>query len=518
VDDLVISLTIKEGGNLDKLRKQLKTIVGAKGGRIGAGFMFLKKDLITVKRDVKVIKDIVKWLRPTRMPTKQQPKRMRAIAGTLLHDLDEFAEDIVEKILKTPKLKTLKREAGVKTTAELRTVMGASMEGVRETIQDIYDDITDLPPYKVEEAITVLDHLIKESQSDRKIGLKHWRAITKVTPESIYQDKIEDIIKEQGIPFESQKSLYHVKKDALELPEIQKTLDMGLTRWEALLLKQIKFERNDLSRELRDIKDATSNRNLREAFGLTVRDSSDVLSGAIVKALKDPDKVKEIYDKIYKAVYKKPTPEEIEERMGKTVDEELKKDLDRIVKDTYDWTVKATEGADKVDVELEKLGALRKLFGLTIIPLRHKGGVGLEIKKIIEKGDIDQLEKRVKQKYGKSNVALIGEQLTEDAIKRARQKGLEGNVTVLPPLRAMQKFPKELIDASTEEFSEKVADVVQEVAEDEAKALEKNVISATKEFFKTADDNAKARYDKQIKEIKKIGEGPIIGKDFPGDK
>lgn len=207
VDDLTISLTIKETSRLGRLQKQLDSIVGKTGKGLAPAFMYLKRGQNFISRDLKFIKKNIMRLRPSKLPTTMSPKEFKLTVATLLKDLNEFPEDFVNKILKTKGLKTLKEEFGVKTTKEVREKMIKSLDQVKETLSGMWEGITDLPPHKQEEVVATLHRLFAESLHGREIGLEFWRAIAKFTPEEIWKGRIAEYARAMGAKVTVEKTI-----------------------------------------------------------------------------------------------------------------------------------------------------------------------------------------------------------------------------------------------------------------------------------------------------------------------
>ena len=116
VDDLVISLTIKETSKLGRLQKQLDSIVGKKGEKAPTFGLDA-----SVKADLSAIKRRIIFLMPTTIPGKNKPYAMAETARIASSILEKDIRDYAEKI--TPKnpdvLKRTMAEFGVKTRPEL---------------------------------------------------------------------------------------------------------------------------------------------------------------------------------------------------------------------------------------------------------------------------------------------------------------------------------------------------------------------------------------------------------------
>ncbi|MEE9438995.1 MAG: hypothetical protein V3V14_08355 [Saprospiraceae bacterium] len=140
VDDLVISLTIKETGNLGKLKKSLDSLVGTKAGGIKGvvpSFMYLKRDLIGLKQDSTYIKKRLTFLMPNVIPrSKEQMKETARIARTLI---DKTRETLIDKMISKDKnaLLGMMQAQGITTEAELREFLGDKLTEYQYRLEEI---------------------------------------------------------------------------------------------------------------------------------------------------------------------------------------------------------------------------------------------------------------------------------------------------------------------------------------------------------------------------------------------
>ena len=114
VDDLVISLTIKETGRLGRLQKQLDSLVGKKG-RIG-GIGSLVGGMMYIKRDLKNIQTRLAYLMPTEIPGQKRPKAMILAAKTASDLIDKNMEKYAEKFISSKQgvVKNFAKALGIK--------------------------------------------------------------------------------------------------------------------------------------------------------------------------------------------------------------------------------------------------------------------------------------------------------------------------------------------------------------------------------------------------------------------
>lgn len=481
-DNLIISLTVKEGGNLDKLRKQLKSLVGERGEK---KFDFSRFELDPlVKRDIKYIKDQIYWLRPTRLPTKEMPKELRRVSSTILKDLEDFDKDIVEKILRTPDISTLFEEFGVETADEVRNKMYNVIKGLKETVGDIFEGTSILPPRKIEETIHTLSNLISESLSKREVGLKFWRAIAKFTPEKLYIKRLLGLSRKTGAKVESERSYYEVKRKALS---------------EAMVLLRVGAETelkkfSKLMSELKTKSQLTQGspfQTLRELKREDIIKIGEIIGtktaepGELGRAIRDILKTdnEELKNKIFNFINNK--IKELYAANIPIVNEKIAKEINKYVKEKLGWKETATQGISaKVDIVVEDIEKINKILGTDL-----KGRYGLEVKRIITKKDLEQLIRYLElpEFKEKQNILLAGEQRAAGVMERAEFLGLDKFIKIIPNIRKTEEemgLAKDLIETTSGEFTKKVDNLIKEI-EKSGKSEEetKKVLKALLDFY-----------------------------------
>ena len=125
VDDLVISLTIKETSKLGQLQKQLEAIVGKRGEK--APIVGLDPSL---KTDLNYIKQRINYLMPTEIPGTGKPKAMALAAKTASDLIDRNMKKYAEKLTPT-------REGNVKSFAK---ALGIKEEDLGEFLEGKLED------------------------------------------------------------------------------------------------------------------------------------------------------------------------------------------------------------------------------------------------------------------------------------------------------------------------------------------------------------------------------------------
>lgn len=139
VDDLVISLTIKETGKLGQLQKQLEAIVGKKGEKaplVGID-PTLKADLVFIKRELALIA-------PSTIAGRGQVKRQAYHARKILNwvntqELEEFATRVMPE--KLDKQAEMAKELGVEL-GDLQSTIVERFETVIKATQMIAGELT----------------------------------------------------------------------------------------------------------------------------------------------------------------------------------------------------------------------------------------------------------------------------------------------------------------------------------------------------------------------------------------
>jgi len=141
VDDLVISLTIKETGSLGKLKKEVEALTGKRMGfgKTIPNLMYLKRDLIGLKDDTNWIKKRIIFLMPTVIPRSgEKLKETARIAHSLI---DTTRESLIDKMATTKELKSIMEANDIKTEEELRVFLGEKLNEYQYRLEDIMKGI-----------------------------------------------------------------------------------------------------------------------------------------------------------------------------------------------------------------------------------------------------------------------------------------------------------------------------------------------------------------------------------------
>ncbi len=215
VDDLVISLTIKETGRLGRLQKQLDSLVGKKG-RI-SGITNLTGGMMYIKRDLKTIIARLKYLMPTEIP---RGSKGQVIAAKTTSDLmDKYSRKYAKSLVpqKESDQKRMMEEFGVENIPELEDALESKISDWQYRLEAImsseytgpkaqrliarFDDMikrADMDVGRRKELLTSIEAAISEfnvevAQLLEKVGIKAfpemfiYRPIKKLIPEAIRQ-------------------------------------------------------------------------------------------------------------------------------------------------------------------------------------------------------------------------------------------------------------------------------------------------------------------------------------------
>lgn len=462
VDDLVISLTIKETGRLGRLQKQLDAVVGKRGQRLGFGLGVLGN----IPADIAFIKRQIQWIKPEVLPTREQPKQMRKTAAIILKQLEDYGDDIVDKIARARSKEGFKKEVGAKTDAELKQAIRGTIEKVKASLTAVVEETSPLTLAKQEEALALFTKLISQALHGREIGRMLWREIGKLEPEAIFKGAIYDLFRAiGGGAVETEKSLFKVKPEALEKPEIQEALGIG--KYPTGFAEMFEWIENaiktggEITRSVTaNIADWMAQKTVADLIG--AQNSPDAIAEKLNEILKaeGSERIKEIMEEIKSKLRKPLTPEEVAKLPEQLVFEETADELAKIMKDVYGWSVRATEGARAIDVHVENFDKIGKELGAQITGLEN---IGVELKKVVSKANIKQLAEYA-ELYGKENIVLIAEQIADGVIEYARSKGLEKNLIILTNLRKRQeKFGLEKPILTAEEIAKHVKDLTQDI-------------------------------------------------------
>lgn len=193
VDDLIISLTIKEGGKLDNLRKQLKTIVGKTGEKTPE--FELDPD---IRRRIYSIDDRIKWIHPVVTP-RTNVGIIEALRITR-RDLQEYKERASQRIRRVEPHERDLEDWGVTTVEDLDKVMGEQIDDLILRLNSMIAMGIGGP--KAQELNDRIRSLISGLEKEGGYRKSMYDYILKGIKE--FQGEIEQLFKKLGIPIISQ--------------------------------------------------------------------------------------------------------------------------------------------------------------------------------------------------------------------------------------------------------------------------------------------------------------------------
>jgi len=215
VDDLTVSLTIKDNSNLDKLRKNLDALIksGFTGAGAGAGAGDIKKEITTIRKNISDINSQMNFLLPTISPPKGDVAGMQEYAKRVSGNIQKFKENIAD-FLTPEKLGSLQDLAEDLNITELTT---ANMQEGVERLLDKYDLITQsiakgelvLKGSKAKKYLDLLSGIINDLLAGGS-NLTRLRQVEKAIPEDLIQRTLEKVFEMVGIKHKGQFTMYKV--------------------------------------------------------------------------------------------------------------------------------------------------------------------------------------------------------------------------------------------------------------------------------------------------------------------
>jgi len=211
VEDLVISLTIKEGGKLDDLRKQLDSIFGKKGAKTPDFAKIFKVDF---SKDLTIIKRKLDFLVPTVFGTSIQSTR-RISASTL--KVQRATRGLTMEKIKAMDPSNLFPKFGLK--------MEAGAEALEKKLEAFMDDVEDqlelgargiFSGSKANLFASIVGNLQKISSTEGgRIAtlIDQMRALIK---EKSLQNALQKVLQSKGLTVESEKYVHSLKESILK--------------------------------------------------------------------------------------------------------------------------------------------------------------------------------------------------------------------------------------------------------------------------------------------------------------
>jgi len=207
VDDLVISLTIKETGKLGQLKKQLDAIVGKRGQKAPS----FNLDP-SIKADLNYIKRRIIFLMPTSIPGKMRPKAMAEtarIAESIIagKDIRAYAEKITP--INQEVLKRTMAEFKVKTRPELVDVLEDKIRDWSLRLESIMSGtwVND----SAQAFLVSIDDMIKRIEVPEGWGKTLMRNIDNSIGER--NKEVADILRKIGFEIKAEQGIARIKQE-----------------------------------------------------------------------------------------------------------------------------------------------------------------------------------------------------------------------------------------------------------------------------------------------------------------
>ena len=212
VDDLVISLTIKETGKLGKLQKQLEAIVG-KNGQLLPTLQIPPK----LTHDIDYIRRRMDYLIPVVSPSSREVNKLKMQASSLEKLIDNYRNEIRDFLL------GLKAEDLQKIAEDLNVPvddMNALEVGMSEILEDWQGELDDFRKGRarnIESSKRFMDKVrdilgsLRQKEGERLTAL---REAIRLIPEA--QGRWERIMKKMGVGKEAQFQAYLLKQEIVK--------------------------------------------------------------------------------------------------------------------------------------------------------------------------------------------------------------------------------------------------------------------------------------------------------------
>lgn len=310
VDDLLISLTIKKGSDLDGLKQQLDSLVG-KDGKKKLDFSNIK-DLVIIKKDVRSINQQMRFLLPARMGNTSQ--EIAHAASRMLLQSKKYGKTALEEAInvRPQDVPKLYKRYGVEE-GEKEKLLENLQEGFLRDIEAMAEayssgSLTDVTTGK--EFLRRYNNFLFGAGGRQKIG-----ALTDLQKMLIEpQEDIEKILKEIGVKIDPQKSIYKIKSSILSNPIVEKFLSERTSDLESPYVTG--KEKRELQKLLGVKTSIAESRSFIDVFvkegGLNLKkimpdkaDLIDKLGDSFMLELKSiitPDDINQIKDRVEKSI------------------------------------------------------------------------------------------------------------------------------------------------------------------------------------------------------------------------
>ena len=199
-DDLVVSLTIRPTSNLGRLQKQLESLVGRHGRGVGAGIMYLKRDMNRIKDDIGDIKSRMRFIAPIVTPASSKKYAFAATGSTVASQIKKLGDAVVDKLMKAakgPKERLFKKYVIKESAGE-----GALITAIKKDLKDARahaEDISNMlfRDKRAENFLNYWQDLLKSSESEGCLNITLFTKMIKSMPE--FQQQFEDLMRGLGI-------------------------------------------------------------------------------------------------------------------------------------------------------------------------------------------------------------------------------------------------------------------------------------------------------------------------------
>lgn len=443
VDDLVISLTIKETSRLSDLQNQLEAIVGKKGEK--APIFGIDPSL---KADLTFIKRKMSYLVPVVAPRSIEKEKMKAYAASTKLLIQRYKGEISDFLSKLPEkeMEKMFNEFNVKTEDELSKAIEFLFEDFAGEAEDIFKGLAG--GEKSKRALDALTNFIKTIREEEGLKVTTLRELIEAFPEP--QERWEKILKKLGLLSTGQFRIFKLKEEILE----------GNDKIEAWLEKNQEGIKN--FEKYFEGKDAVYDPLIKALKDLGYGDDLKAVLDDVAK-IRDDVNLQNLLGAMMKA-FKEGTPA----RVSRSFKEYIQKDIKPLGKlspargKPMKLDINAFKDASKLlSVLPEQAEEIQKTL--------KRGYVALELKNVLrENGFIrDQIRNYV-EIFG-DKLVILTRMATTEGLEMARGLGAE-KIIILPNLREVEKQLKmERVISGIEETQEELIKLADKISEKEVK-------------------------------------------------
>jgi len=457
VDDLVISLTIKETSKLGQLKKQLDAIVGKRGEK--APVFGLDP---TIKMDLTFIKRKMNYLVPVVSPRSGEKQRLKAYAGSTKLLIQRYKGEISDFLsnLEGKEMNKMLEDFNVATQEQLSVAIEALMDDFTGEAEDIFKGITG--GEKSKRFLDRINELIRSVRQKEGLKTTAIRELIESVPEA--QERWEKILEKLGLIKTGQFKMFELQDEVINKNEVIKNwLELNKEGIDAFgkYFEGEKAVYEPLVRALTDLGFGDDLQNVLENIA-EIQDDVNLqnLLGAMLKAFQKglparvPQAFKEYIQKVIKPLISTATGQPLSPTTG------MPRKLDISV---------FKDAAKLLDILPEQPKNIQEAL--------EKGFTSLELKNILkDTGTIrDQMRDYVKI-FG-DNLIILARGATREGRERAKSYGITKIITV-PSLRPVEEKlgierviseiseTKKALEKLTTEISEKTLDQARRVLDE----------------------------------------------------